>query len=143
METDLQGRLKAFGIPDILTFLNMSQKTGTLRMRSDDREVVLYFESGEIKFASSNQEKFRIGNILIQRKKIDRSQQKMIEKLLPQQKGRFGEIALEQKILTKEELQNYLKIQVSEILYDCFVWRDGAFTFEGVMQLPGYATTIS
>src|SRR5205809_7413823 len=113
METDLQGRLQAFGIPDILTFLNMNQKTGTLRMLSNAREAVIFFERGEVKFASSNQEKFRIGNILIQRKKIDRNQQKVIEELLPQQKGKFGEIAIEKNILTEQELQDYLKIQVS------------------------------
>src|SRR5436309_2549817 len=136
MENDLQGRLQSFTIPDILTFLNMSQKTGTLRLLNNSREAHIYFESGAVKFASSSQEKFRLGSILLQRKKIDGSQQKMIEKMMLEQKGRFGKIAVEEKILTEQELRDYLKIQVSEILYDCFVWAGGTFAFTGGMQLP-------
>src|SRR4029079_15455745 len=37
----------------------------------------------------------------------------------------------------------FLKIQVSEILYDSFNWTQGKFTFIDVMQLPAHAVTIA
>ena len=60
-----------------------------------------------------------------------------------QQGEKFGRIAVERNVLTEEELQDYLKIQVSEIIYDCFCWNDGTFTFLDVVQLPPHAVTIS
>ena len=44
----LQGQLKFFKLPDILTFLNMSRKSGTLDLSDEARETFVYFENGAI-----------------------------------------------------------------------------------------------
>jgi FHA domain/Domain of unknown function (DUF4388) len=40
-------------------------------------------------------------------------------------------------------LRDFLKVQVSEILYDSFVWNGGTFSFTNTLDLPNYAVTIS
>ena len=143
MEITLQGTLKFFHLSEILTFINIGQKTGTLNLSQTSREADIYFDTGSVVFAASNQEKFRLSAVLVRKHKIDESSWKNIEQLMLQQGEKFGRIAVEQKILTEVELQDYLKIQVSEIIYDCFTWNGGKFTFLDVMQLPPHAVTIS
>jgi Inner membrane component of T3SS, cytoplasmic domain/Domain of unknown function (DUF4388) len=50
---------------------------------------------------------------------------------------------VQQGILTDEQLRDFLKVQVSEIVYDCFVWQGGTFAFIDDTSLPPYAVTIA
>lgn len=143
MEHSLHGKLASFKLPDILTFLNLSRKTGALTLINKTRNVAIHLDSGAIVFASTNQKKFRLGKVLQRKKRIDSEEARRIESIMLQQGEKFGRIAVEQNVLTGEELQDFLKIQVSEILYDCFVWSDGTFQFQDELRLPDYAVTIA
>jgi hypothetical protein len=143
MEITLQGTLKFFPLSEILTFLNIGKKTGTLNLSCASKAADIYFDSGNLVYAVSNQEKFRLAAVLIRKKKLDEAVWKQLEELRVQQGEKFGRIAVERDILSEEELQDYLKIQVSEIIYDCFIWNEGKFNFLDVMELPLHAVTIS
>ena len=45
--------------------------------------------------------------------------------------------------MTDPELRDWLKVQVSEIVYDAFVWEGGTFSFAQETTLPPHAVTIS
>lgn len=139
----LQGTLESFKLPDVLTFLNTTRKSGTLTIASDPKESYVFFDNGALVFAGTNQEPLRLGAILLRKKEISRAQADEIERRMASDGGRFGQIAIQQGFLTDEQLRDFLKIQVSEILYDCFVWKSGTFAFVDEMQLPSYAVTIS
>jgi len=139
----LQGSLESFKLPDVLTFLNTTRKSGTLTVESDAKQCDVFFDNGALVFARSNQESFRLGAILMRKKKISREQADEIERRMSEDGGRFGQAAIQQGLLTEEQLRDYLKIQVSEILYDCFVRKSGTFSFTDEMELPSYAVTIA
>ncbi|HYM59850.1 MAG TPA: FHA domain-containing protein, partial [Thermoanaerobaculia bacterium] len=88
-------------------------------------------------------EQFRLGVILLRKKKISRPQCETIDNLMRREGGRFGQIAIQQDVFTEAQLQDFLKVQVSEIIYDCFVWPGGMFAFSDEMHLPQHAVTIS
>jgi hypothetical protein len=121
----------------------MGEKPGTLNLTSGDKNVDLYFDSGNIIYAASNQVMYRLSSLLLRKNKIDASVHKRLEEIMLQQKSKFGQIAVEQKVLTEEDLRKFLKIQAAEIFYSCFPWTDGNFTFHDTLQLPAYAVTIS
>jgi hypothetical protein len=143
MEITLQGTLRFFKLSELLNFLNIGQKTGTLNVSVGQKLADIYFDTGNVVYALSNQEKYRLGSVMIRKKKIDEGVWKKLETLMVQQGEKFGKVAVEEKVLTESELQDFLKIQVSEIIYDCFTWNQGKFTFVDVMELPTYAVTIS
>lgn len=142
-EPVLHGKLEAFKLPEILGFLNSTQKTGTLTARLDTRESYIFFDSGSVVFAGSNQDQFRLGAILLRKKRITREELRRIDDIMRRDGGRFGHLAVQQGIFTAQQVQDFLKIQVSEIIYDCFVWSEGSFSFVDNMELPQHAVTIS
>lgn len=139
----LQGDLSTFRLPEVLTFLSTTRKSGTLRVTSGDREASLFFAEGALVHAGSNQESFRLGSILLKRKKISREQRDAIDALMQRDGGRFGELAVQQGVLTDAQLRDFLKVQVSEIVYDAFVWDGGSFSFDRTASLPAHAVTIA
>jgi hypothetical protein len=139
----LQGNLAAFKLPEVLTFLAGARKSGTLTLTSGSRESYVFFNDGALVYAGSNDEQFRLGAILLRKKRLTRAECDLIDELMRREGGRFGEIAVQQGILSEAQLRDFLKVQVSEILYDGFVWSGGTFAFKEDLDLPGYAVTIS
>ena len=139
----LSGALSSFRLPEVLTFLSTTRKSGTLTLAAGGREASLYFDGGSLVFAASNQEQFRLGSVLQRKKMITPEQRATIDELMHREGGRFGQLALQHGVVTDAQLRDSLKIQVSEIVFDAFVWEGGTFSFVEKADLPGYAVTIS
>jgi hypothetical protein len=139
----LQGSLDSFQLPEVLTFLSTARKSGTLVVESLSWKSSIFFDGGALVYATSNQAALRLGELLVRKKKITAEQFEQIDTMIQHDGGRFGQIAVQQGVLTDDQLRDFLKIQVSEILFDAFLWKGGSFTFADEMALPPYATTIS
>ncbi|HEX6099665.1 MAG TPA: DUF4388 domain-containing protein [Thermoanaerobaculia bacterium] len=139
----LHGDISAFRLADVLAFLSTTRKSGTLTVACDGREAWLYFQDGALVYAGSNREDFRLGSILLRKKKITAEERARIDELMLREGGRFGELAVQENVFTEEQLRDFLKIQVSEIVYDAFVWHGGTFAFTHETSLPSYAVTIA
>jgi hypothetical protein len=139
----LEGSLASFKLPEVLTFLQTTRKSGRLALECDGRTAHVFLDTGSVIFAGSNQEDLRLGAILLRKKRIAREQRDRIDALMRQDGGRFGDLAVQQGILTEAQLQDALKVQVSEILYDAFFWSGGTFSFLDDLQLPDHAVTIT
>jgi len=139
----LQGNLESFRLPEVLTFLSTARKTGTLDVESATWKASLFFDAGALVYATSNQASLRLGELLLRKRRISSEQFAQIDALMQSDGGRFGQIAVQQGVLGDEQLRDFLKIQVSEILFDAFLWKHGGFFFLDEMTLPPYAITIS
>lgn len=139
----LQGSLASFKLPDVLTFLSTAKKSGTLVLVGFGRQSYVLFSNGSLVYAGSDQEKFRLGALLQRRRAITREQTQKIDEVMRREGGRFGEIAVRNGMLSEEQVHEFLKVQVSEVVYDAFVWTDGSFRFSEDLQLPDYAVTIA
>jgi hypothetical protein len=142
-EPSLRGSLTSFRLPDVLTFLASSRKNGTLTLTSGALESTVFYDGGSVVYAGSNQETLRLSAVLLRKKKISAEQRDAIDTLMKSEGGRFGQIAVQQGVLSDDQLRDFLKVQVSEIIYDCFVWPGGTFAFIDNTALPPYAVTIA
>ncbi len=143
MSTSLQGSLEVFQLPDLLSFLNSTHKTGMLTLNLAEKEAYVFFRLGAVVYAASNQESLRLGPILVRKKRITKEQAAEIDDLMLRSGGRFGDIALQKGVVNASQLDDFLKVQVSEVIYDAFVWKTGDFAFHHGIDLPSQAVTIS
>ncbi|HUP60012.1 MAG TPA: DUF4388 domain-containing protein [Thermoanaerobaculia bacterium] len=142
-EAVLRGDMSAFRLPEVLTFLSTTRKSGTLTLVNQAKEAYLFFDDGSLVYAGSNQEQFRLGSILLRKKKISREERERVDALMLRDGGRFGQFAVQEGVLSESQLRDFLKVQVSEIVYDLFVWDGGWFSFAQETRLPQHAVTIS
>jgi hypothetical protein len=143
MKAALQGDVTAFRLPDVLSFLCTTRKSGTLTIHGNPNQAHLFFRDGALVYAGSNQEHFRLASVLLRRKKITREQCERIDALMRRGGGRFGQLAVQEGVLSESQLRDFLKVQVSEIVYDAFLWPDGTFEFHDRTELPDHAVTIT
>lgn len=142
MEKILDGNLARFEIPDILTFLNMGRRTGVLVLEHPEQESKIFLREGRPIYATSTKEDLRVGNMLVRQGKVQGAELERILSLRnPGQK--IGEALLQHKILRAEELASFLKVQVSEVIFDTFTWRGGLFSFYDRVPPPETAVTLA
>ena len=129
----LQGTIRDFGLPDIFQLIGLQRKTGILTLVNDkDKEsVTVTFEGGMVVMADSSGRRLedRLGNVLVKQGKLSRER---LEEALTVQKQtlqRLGRILAATNAITTRDLRDALQVQVSQIVFRVFRWRDGRYQF--------------
>jgi hypothetical protein len=140
MEKILEGSLDRFEVPDLLALLNTGGRTGVLVFECADSETKVFLRDGRPVFAISSAEELRFGQLLVRLGKVKAD---VLEKAMARQKGgRIGQVLLSEKILTQDQLSAFLKVQVSEVIFDTFGWPKGRFTFFDKVAAPATAVML-
>lgn len=130
------GNLKTVSLPDIFQLIFSTKKTGVLFVSKGDVKKEIYFKGGFTIFAVSSDEKDLFGNLLL---KLGRISKEELDKVLKEKKGgkKIGAALVEQRLFTREEILDCLRLQIEEIIYGLFGWKDGDFDFvEGKTPPP-------
>lgn len=126
----LAGNLSTMSLAEILQWLSIGQKTGTLQVKaSNGTEKKVYFADGTVTSASSSDPRELIGQFLIASNKLTERQLKVALEMQARDQVMLGKVLLAQNILTKDELVGILKMASEEVIYDLFLWEEGAFEF--------------
>ena len=129
----LKGNLDTSIIINILQLVCNDQKTGTLQVTDGDNVVKVIIKEGTIIYATGTQKAFRLGVFLKNAGIISGEQlEKSLEQGKAQQKA-LGKILVENGFISKEDLKNFLRKQVEEILFDMFLWQEGNFEYNDIM----------
>ncbi len=124
----LTGYVESIGVADMFSTFNMSQRTGALAFLMDDVEKTVFFEKGEILFATSNAQNDRLGNVLLHLGKLTAGQLREAEGTLTPG-TRFGHHLVQKGFLAEKEIYTVIKHQVEEILFSLFTVTEGVFLF--------------
>jgi hypothetical protein len=138
----LEGDLGRLDVPDVLSFLNMGRRTGVLALEKSDQETKLFFRDGNPVFAASSKEDLHLGAMLVRMQKVSAD---TIDRAMNKPRSgrwRMGSVLLADKLLSEQELASFLKVQVSEVIFDTFTWREGLFTFWEKVPPPATAVTL-
>ncbi|MCP3961988.1 MAG: DUF4388 domain-containing protein [bacterium] len=143
----INGVLEDLALADVLQFVHISRRTGTLYLwREDDRRAEIGFHDGHIVSAWSPGHR-RLGDLLTASGIID---EVTVERALQRQKdeeGRriLGQILLADGVVTRDDIHRVVKEQVQATIFDLLTWRYGSFHFEidelhpidGIGLVPG------
>lgn len=71
---DLSGRIEKFDLHQIFHLLNVGKKSGTLGVQQGDEITMVYFQQGEVIYAHSSTRPIGLGELLVQHKKLTQEQ---------------------------------------------------------------------
>jgi hypothetical protein len=128
----LEGTIKDFGLPDIFQLIGLQRKTGVLTLKSESEQVTVAFENGMVVMGDSDAKRLedRLGNVLVKQGKL--SKERLDEALVTQKATlqRLGHVLTSTNAITSRDLKEALQVQVSQIVFKVFRWRDGDYHFE-------------
>jgi hypothetical protein len=129
----IEGRLRELGIHDVFQLLDLSRKTGSLRVTSAlrDNEGVVHFESGRVISAVIRTNPHPLGAMLIRAGKISEGdlERARAAQLHRTDGKRLGELLVEAGCVTWRELERQVRLQIETVVFELMSWQEGFFSF--------------
>ena len=138
----IEGPLKELGIHDVFQLLDLSRKTGALRVTSELRhnQGTIYFEEGTIVFAEIRSNPHPLGGLLMRTGKITEADLERARDMQQRQgdKRRLGEILVSLGAITQREVERQVRFQIEEVVFEVMSWNEGYFSFneERISDVP-------
>jgi Domain of unknown function (DUF4388) len=139
----IEGPLRELGIHDVFQLLDLSRKTGVLRVTSDLRHNAgtIYFQDGTITFAEIRNNPHPLGALLLRTGKITEADLERARDMQTRQgdKRRLGEILVSLGAITTREVERQVRFQIEEVVFEVMSWREGFFSFAEEPVSPAVA----
>src|SRR5436190_23885111 len=115
----IEGPLRELGIHDVFQLLDLSRKTGRLRVTSAlrDNEGMVYFKVGRVVSATIRSNPHPIGAILLRAGKISESDLARARTVQqePGESRKLGEILVAFGVITRRELERQVRRQIETV----------------------------
>ncbi|RME00277.1 MAG: DUF4388 domain-containing protein [Deltaproteobacteria bacterium] len=133
----IKGDLQDVNIPKLLHALHLGKKEGKLRISNDKSSVEIAVHQGSpIHVTSTYLPNLALGELLLEQKKLTEQELKYSLKKMKATGKLQGEILGEMGILSLYDLSQILEFQAREKLLHIFKWSRGSFVFSGGVTLP-------
>jgi tetratricopeptide (TPR) repeat protein len=130
----IEGPLRELGIHDVFQLLDLSRKTGMLRVSSTLREDegVVYFDSGRVIQATIRSKPAAMEAVLLQAGRItEQDIERARERRANGRASReIAELLVESGAISAKELERHRRQQIESVVFDLMSWREGFFSFE-------------
>jgi cytochrome c-type biogenesis protein CcmH/NrfG len=130
----IEGPLRELGIHDVFQLLDLSRKTGVLRVTSElrDDEGVVHFDSGRVVHAHVRSKAIPLELTLLQSGKI--SKDDLESARAKRTNGRADadiiDVLVQGGAVTPKEIERQLRLQIESVVFEMMSWREGFFSFE-------------
>src|SRR5437867_10875581 len=129
----IEGPLRELGIHDVFQLLDLSRKTGVLRVTSNlcNTAGAIYFADETSIFAKIRSNPYPLAALLLRTVKITEADLERARDMQQRQgdSRRLGEILVSLGALTRRELQRQVRFQIEEVVFEVMSWREGYFSF--------------
>ncbi len=127
----LEGTLKDFSLADIFQLIGLQRKTGVLTLRGKDDTVTVTFLDGKVVGADSLNRRLenRLGTVLMRTGTINQDQLNRALEIQRETLQRLGFILTHYGIISAQKLKEALQLQILQIVYRLFRWKDGDYQF--------------
>lgn len=132
----LQGDVGVVGIASLFEALSIQKAEGFLSISQGTRTKVIHFTPSGFRMVSGTRRTNPLGEVLMQCGKITILK---LHELLTEQRSTgqpLGRIAVDRGIISEGELEDALRKQVAEELYELFSWSEGTFEFAATGSGP-------
>ena len=128
----IEGPLQDIGIHDVFQLLDLTRKSGKLRVHSPARgsDGHVYFQAGAVVHATMRDNPHSLGVLLRKAGKVTDAQ--LREATGAQRRGdrrRLGDILIAQGSATRRDVDRAMRIQIESVVFELFSWKEGSFSF--------------
>ncbi|HYO75923.1 MAG TPA: DUF4388 domain-containing protein [Thermoanaerobaculia bacterium] len=125
----LSGNLQTMLPGDLLQWLSLGQKTGTLVVANKRVEKKIFFRRGRVISSASNDPREYLGQFLMSHGYLTEPELKKAMEVQLQSGILLGKILVMIDVISESDLQRLMRLKAEEEIYDIFLWNDGDFFF--------------
>jgi Domain of unknown function (DUF4388) len=130
----IEGPLRELGIHDVFQLLDLSRKTGVLRVSSELREDegLVVFDGGRVVQATIRSKAMPTELALLQAGRITEADlgRARARRTGPRAAAEVVDLLVEIGAITHKELERQLRLHIESVVFELMSWREGFFSFE-------------
>ncbi|MEK7448524.1 MAG: DUF4388 domain-containing protein, partial [Planctomycetota bacterium] len=126
----LKGDLTTFSLAEVFQMIATARKEGTLVVEDGESRKVIYFSNAGVKLLSSGTRKYLpLGELLIKAGLLTSVQLKDALARQKRSQRKLGEILCDLEIVKQSDIDQAVRQQIEEEIYDLFTWPQANFEF--------------
>src|SRR5438128_4545634 len=125
----VSGNLKTMLPGDLLQWLSLGQKTGTLVVANKSVEKKIFFKAGRVISSASNDPRDYLGQFLISHGYITEQELMKAMEVQHQSGILLGKILVMIDVISESDLVRLMRMKAEEEVYDIFLWSEAEFHF--------------
>jgi len=125
----VSGNLRTMLPGDLLQWLSLGQKSGTLVVSREVVEKKVFFKAGRVISSASNDPREYLGQFLMSHGFLKEEELKKAMEVQQQSSILLGKILVTIGLIDEEDLMRLMRLKAEEEIYDIFLWPDGEFHF--------------
>ena len=125
----VSGNLKTMSAGDVLQWLSLAQKTGTLFVHNKSVEKKIFFNGGRVISSASNDPREYLGQFLMSHGYLSEAELTKAMEVQRQSGILLGKILVMIEVINEEDLNRLMRLKAEEEIYDLFLWKEGDFKF--------------
>ncbi len=127
---ELKGNLDSNSLQEIFTTLARNKQIGTLIVSDGESKKYIYFARAGVRLLSSGKRKtVPLGDLLVKLNKITPDQLKTVLDRQKETGEMMGKILTDWGLVTEEEIDEAVRSQIEEEIFDIFAWENATFEF--------------
>ncbi|MGZ4777830.1 MAG: DUF4388 domain-containing protein [Thermoanaerobaculia bacterium] len=123
------GNLSSMTPGDLLQWLSLGQKTGTLVLSRGSVQKKVYFRKGRVISSASNDPREYLGQFLISHGFLTEPELKKAMEVQVSSGILIGKILVMIEVISEKDLLRLMRLKAEEEIYDIFLWKEGEFHF--------------
>ena len=125
----VSGNLKTMLPGDLLQWLSLGQKSGTLVVANGDVEKKIFFKGGRVISSASNDPREYLGQFLMSHGYLSEEELRKAMEVQLQSGILLGKILTMIGLISEDDLMRLMRLKAEEEIYDVFLWHEGEFHF--------------
>jgi hypothetical protein len=125
----ITGNLKTMALSELLQWLSLGSKSGTLLVEGHGIEKRIFFHNGRIASSSSSDQREYLGHFLVAHGYITEDELKMAMEVQEESSILLGKILVMINAISETDLLRLMRKKAEESMYDVFLWEEGDFEF--------------
>jgi hypothetical protein len=125
----VSGNLRTMLPGDLLQWLSLGQKAGTLVVSREVVEKKIFFREGRVISSASNDPREYLGQFLMSHGFLKEEELKKAMEVQQQSGILLGKILVTIGLIDEDDLMRLMRLKAEEEIYDIFLWPEGEFHF--------------
>jgi hypothetical protein len=125
----VSGNLRTMLPGDLLQWLSLGQKSGTLVVSRAGVVKKIFFRKGRVISSASNDPREYLGQFLISHGFLTEPELKKAMEVQQQSGILIGKILVMIEVISEKDLLRLMRLKAEEEIYDIFLWKEGDFHF--------------
>ena len=125
----LIGTFETMPIPELLQWLALGRKTGTLQVTTDKGVAVLAFDAGELIFSASSDQGQTLSRLLMESGILTSAQHEQARAAARELRIGLGKALTELNVLRESQLVGLMRLKVENEIFELLQTEEGRFQF--------------